>query len=454
VLVAAGCWYLAVQLLIEGQFCPYCCAMHVCGLLAFAYVAPLTLFGRPPEESLGAMRVAVPTAALATVLLIAGQLWGPQPATHQITQEDDAFIGDADAVAASSQAIEPPAESRTNVEVPDQAEGVPVADADADAASSVGPPSDASRANDGSLGNVNRATNGGPATIDTPNPPASDGDAIATSEQVPVRADRASDVASSDPAASADPPSADPSPGTRALNKPIVPRVPPTDPAAASAIPVTEPSTVATPATETGHVVSYFGGAIKYTVEEVPLLGKPDAAHILVKYFDYTCPACKRMHHDLDAAMRAYPDELAVIVMPCPLERHCNPHSPTLRPGQRDPHAEACGLSTLALSVWRADRSKFRRFHDELFDRQGNITLKAAQIMASGLVGEEAVGHAGDNRWAAELIQHSVSIYGRLKSRNPRMPKLLLGDRKVMHGIVSDSVGFQRVLQDQFQLGR
>ena len=39
-----------------------------------------------------------------------------------------------------------------------------------------------------------------------------------------------------------------------------------------------------------------------------------------------------------------------------------------------------------------------------------------------------------------------------MKRGNPRMPKLLLGGRKVLHGVVTDSKAFLSLLRQQFQL--
>jgi uncharacterized membrane protein len=201
-------------------------------------------------------------------------------------------------------------------------------------------------------------------------------------------------------------------------------------------------------------VVSFFNGAIQLPVESVPLIGKAAARHIMVKYFDYTCPACRTMHRDLAAAMLAYPDDLAVIVIPCPLNHSCNPHA-VQNPSARlaEMHKDACELARLALTVWRADRTKFARFHDELFARQGRMSAKAAATIADSWVGQQQLQSATSDPWIDALLQHSVAVYGRLKQRNPQMPKLLLGGTKVMHGIAKDSGSLKQVLQQQFQLG-
>ncbi|MCA9151961.1 MAG: hypothetical protein KDA92_21810, partial [Planctomycetales bacterium] len=79
VLVSVACWFLVVQIFFEGKFCPYCCAMHFCSLLAFISVAILSM-PYPPRENLRHMTLAIPLAAVCVATLAAGQMWGPQVA--------------------------------------------------------------------------------------------------------------------------------------------------------------------------------------------------------------------------------------------------------------------------------------------------------------------------------------------------------------------------------------
>jgi len=41
----------------------------------------------------------------------------------------------------------------------------------------------------------------------------------------------------------------------------------------------------------------------------------------MVKYFDYTCEACRDMHEELDILLEKYDGQLAVIVLPTPLNK-------------------------------------------------------------------------------------------------------------------------------------
>jgi uncharacterized membrane protein len=213
-----------------------------------------------------------------------------------------------------------------------------------------------------------------------------------------------------------------------------------------------EPATVVA---ERGRMVTYFDGVISLPLNEMPLIGRRDARHILLKYFDYTCSSCRRMHNDLAVALAAYPQDLAVIVIPCPLNRDCNPHADEAASRARGPgsHEHACELARLALAMWRIAPQEFERFHNELFARQGRMTPGAAILVGNRMIDQDRLEDATNDPWIDALLKHSVGIYGRMKRSNPRMPKLLLADRTVLHGVAVSPDALVKVLRQQFHLG-
>ena len=63
-----------------------------------------------------------------------------------------------------------------------------------------------------------------------------------------------------------------------------------------------------------------------------------------------------------------------------------------------------------------------------------------------------AVAAAADDPWINDVIKNSVAIYGRLKDRNPKMPKLLLHTDVMMHGTAASTEEFVSVMEKQFDL--
>ena len=146
--------------------------------------------------------------------------------------------------------------------------------------------------------------------------------------------------------------------------------------------------------------------------------------------------------------MAKYPGKLAVIVLPVPLERECNPHLPL---GMKD-HSNACRFAALALRIWRADRSKFAEFHQWLFEYHDQ-PYEAAEAMAYSLVGADKI-ESVDTSWVEAMLKQNVADYKMLLKDTPVMPKILLGGSQIMQGKAKDTGTLERLLQQHPGLGR
>ncbi len=195
-----------------------------------------------------------------------------------------------------------------------------------------------------------------------------------------------------------------------------------------------------------GSVVTFLNGRKSYRVGVLPHLGAVDAKYVVVEYFDYTCEACREMHIYLEEAVARHPGELAVVVLPIPLNRSCNPN---LAEGMKD-HENACELARLGLKVWRADPSKFPEFHRNLFELQG-LPIEAAESMAYGLVGEDKMS-AGDDDWVDAILAQNVRDYQLLSRKSPVMPKLLLTGSVVVQGVMKDGQTLESLLKEHLGL--
>ena len=190
-----------------------------------------------------------------------------------------------------------------------------------------------------------------------------------------------------------------------------------------------------------GRLVSFFDGKKSFRVDELPHMGSPDAEHVIVKYYDYTCDACRDVHGDLETMLAKYPDKLAVIVLPVPLNKSCNPHLPL---GVKD-HENACEFAKLALRVWRADRSKFIEFHKWLFEYHAQ-PYEAAEAMAYSLVGAEKM-EAVDQAWVDAVLNENLADYKIFVRDTPVMPKMLLKGSRLMNGVPKDLDAFEKILK-------
>ena len=152
--------------------------------------------------------------------------------------------------------------------------------------------------------------------------------------------------------------------------------------------------------------VMVFGGLVGRPTD-TPILGDPDAPHLVLSMYDYTCPHCRVMHGYQAELLRRHGDELAIVAMPVPLEAKCN--------GAADPddphHRGACELAATALAVWRADPGAFVAFEDWLFEPVTPREPAAARAEAARRVGGEKLNAALADPWVQQQIEANVALY-------------------------------------------
>ncbi|MCW1925850.1 thioredoxin domain-containing protein [Luteolibacter arcticus] len=188
-----------------------------------------------------------------------------------------------------------------------------------------------------------------------------------------------------------------------------------------------------------GRKVDFDGGMKRYDVEALPRLGSADAKHVLVEYFDYQCPACRTMHGFLEALRLRHPKDIAVIVLPVPLERSCN----RLLGPKDTAHPGSCELSRAALAVWRSAPAAFEEVHRSIFtDPQAGLRLAR----------EKASTTSEDDAWINEMLKVNAEDWIVFSSSTKHLPKLLIRDRRILHGLPSSEADFLRVMQQELGL--
>ncbi|MGI9457116.1 MAG: vitamin K epoxide reductase family protein [Aeoliella sp.] len=174
------------------------------------------------------------------------------------------------------------------------------------------------------------------------------------------------------------------------------------------------------------HALSQYhfgGGRIRVAKDEAPVWGNPDAKYVFLELFDYSCTTCREMAHLLIDARERYGGQLAVVLVPCPIERKCNPH---LLPGAVE-HENACDYACCGMAVWLAAPEQFGDFHEWLILTEPMPTLSAARARAENLVGSSDYGTALKDARIDRLLARGVDLY-RLQEQGP-MPKLIVGNR-------------------------
>ncbi len=92
ILAGAAVYFLCLLYFKEKQNCPWCLSLHVTGLVVSGLILTMSVKVQREGER-GVLEAAMLTGFMAIGLLAAGQVWGPKPETHLIT--DGGFAGNA-----------------------------------------------------------------------------------------------------------------------------------------------------------------------------------------------------------------------------------------------------------------------------------------------------------------------------------------------------------------------
>ena len=192
-------------------------------------------------------------------------------------------------------------------------------------------------------------------------------------------------------------------------------------------------------------IVTYPGVRANLKVNHWPIIGKVDADQVVICLFDYTCSHCRSMSHHLDVARQRFGSQLAVVVLPVPLDNECNPTVATTAAG----HQEACELSRLALAVWRLNPDVFPAFHTYLFSENRTRTYGEAYAQAQTMVDAAALTNMVNGPLVSKFIDKHVKLYQR--AGEGTLPKVLT-EKMTIRGDMSNADELCGVLQSQLNL--
>ena len=405
----AALWFISLQIFALSKICPYCVAVHTCGLTMAALMIR-NRFSEPHHKKMAASFSAAAVAGLITV-----QSMTPEPEVLKVTRYDNVTSSEAIAAGdAGSDVFEAPGEV---FEAPGEMFEAPVVDE--------APTDNSSSSTTEESGEAVKAETTQPVastllllvpprllnltqiTFSTQDAAAAESDKAADSQK-PVEAAKATEgekpAENSAPPAEGDKPAAETSTkdgGAETTEK----KDEKAEPAKADAAP-TVPER---------KLITVAGNRITLDVKQWPLLGHADAQYVFVEMFDYTCPHCRNTHHAIKGAFENYGNRLAILALPVPLERACND---TASGGG---HAGACELAKISIAVWRVSPEKFHEFHDWMFETTRSAASARAQ--AEKLVGAERFRKEYGSKIPSEYVKRHVDLYKKVGQGS--VPKLL-----------------------------
>lgn len=189
-------------------------------------------------------------------------------------------------------------------------------------------------------------------------------------------------------------------------------------------------------------LVSFLGGNLTLDVYRHPLIGSPDAPHVVVEMVSYDCPHCRKTHPLMQKALERYGDQVALLIIPIPLDKDCNSliTDPTiLRPG-------SCGTVRQALAMARLNPTGFGRFHDFLMsgkDKKGNDappSMDKIITKAHTLANADKLREMSRGPEVQRQMEGYVKLFGKLREQDKSGKSLGLPVQILNDTVISGSV--------------
>ncbi|MGA2500123.1 MAG: vitamin K epoxide reductase family protein [Tepidisphaeraceae bacterium] len=388
-LLAAGgaIWFTALQALVIQKFCRYCMVTHVSALAA----AVLALRAEPPSQGISV------AAAAVLGLFIIGQV-AIVPRMYSITEttgEDEA--------------------AGTREDDSDEQAGPPVAAPEEPQTAAAAPPADHPGHAEASPSQTPATVSGGPQSVA----------AVVPREPAPATA------LPEPPAHAAAAPAGHPSRVEASPSR-----------TAAAATPQIAAGVAPVPAAEKPpRRIHAMGKKVSLSPHLWPMLGDRNAAHIIIDQLDYTCHFCRDVHKLLMKAIQARRAELAVLIMPVPMDMACNPMVKAT-PAE---HRDACVYARYAMGVFRAAPERFAEMDEWLFEPIRPWELDLVKMRAEFLAGgADKLAAAMNDPWMAKRHNEAMAIYD--AAGQGQLPKMLFE-----HAAVSGPIPSYEQLLEVFE---
>lgn len=416
----AALWFIGLQIFVLKHYCPYCMFVHTCGI-----ILAVTMLNS--KRCAAGMKLGSAGAGLMGIAALVGiQVMTPKADQFEVVHydpvvEDPGTIdaGSMDVFAAPGEAFEPPGGV---FEAPGEAFAAP--------AEVFEPPVTSDTTSAGSIAPSDPKTGDSQQAQPKESQPKEEQPSIATTllliapprllqlnhllPAMPTSADDESSAATDSEKSGTKEDSA-----TEAKDAPQSSDADQKEDAAATETgeskAAEEKSAPVVAAVPERRLLTFAGNRFTLDVKQWPLLGRTDAKYVFVEMFDYTCPHCRNTHHTIAGAQKKYGDDLAIFVLPVPLENACNPAA------SGGGHPGACELARIAIAVWRVDPLKFQTFHDWMF--QSSRSGSAARQFAETLVGKDSLKKEMSSGVPGQYIGRHVRLYQRVGSG--QVPKLI-----------------------------
>jgi uncharacterized membrane protein/protein-disulfide isomerase len=177
-------------------------------------------------------------------------------------------------------------------------------------------------------------------------------------------------------------------------------------------------------------MVKLLNGKLTLNVYDHPVIGSPEAPHIVVEMISYDCPHCRKMYTTMQHARERYGDQVALLVMIVPLDQSCN----KLITDPAASHQGACDTAKRAIGISRLNPGAFEQFHDFLMTGKDHPPAADATIPRSYVLAErDSLREVMRSEPLAKQLQSYIDLFAELQkqstSKNFGLPVQILGDQ-------------------------
>ncbi|TWT41624.1 Vitamin K epoxide reductase family protein [Botrimarina hoheduenensis] len=180
--------------------------------------------------------------------------------------------------------------------------------------------------------------------------------------------------------------------------------------------------------------VAFLNNRLSIEAYEHPVLGSPEAPHMVLELMDYACPHCREFHELLTEALAQRDGQIAVIVMPVPGEVLCNPY---VARGAKERRG-ACKLAKLSLAVSELAPESFEPMHRWLLEGDRLPKYTAALLEARRFVDADALSLKlrDESGQLDQRLKRHIELFATLNSiKRIGLPTQVIGNNVAGGGI-------------------
>ncbi|TWT89997.1 Vitamin K epoxide reductase family protein [Pseudobythopirellula maris] len=172
-------------------------------------------------------------------------------------------------------------------------------------------------------------------------------------------------------------------------------------------------------------VAEFLGGKLRIDTYKYPILGSPEAPHVVVEMMDYSCSHCRAVYPKLIEAQRRFGGDVAILILPVPTEILCNPYVKQANRKSRG----SCKLAKLAVAFARLEPEHFEKLHSFMLRDEEKPSYTEALIEAQTMADRDRLSAETRLQEIPLIVQRNIELWVALRRRQDvGLPLQIYGD--------------------------